>query len=158
MRTTRLLTAAIMMMALSLTMPAAATADSRPCIGTAALSEPLNVSVRTAQDVTVTTWDFTGTHDLCLADGTVVLATVAGHLTEVRRPDGSAVLVVHETMSIPTGTLDAHIVARTTPTSFDATAHAFGGTGELAGVTGHGTTIPTGPATFRSEMVYRYPA
>ena len=158
MRTTRLLTAATMVMALSLAMPSAAKADTRPCIGSAALSEPLNVSVRTSHGGTVTTWDFVGNHDLCLADGTVIVATVAGHLTEVRRPDGSAVLVVRETMSIPTGTLDAHIVARTTPTSFDATAHAFGGTGELAGVTGHGTTIPTGPGTFRSEMVYRYPA
>lgn len=158
MRPIRLLIAATMVLGLSLATPAVAKADTRLCVGLATLSEPHNVTVRTAHDVTVTTWDFTGTHDLCLADGTVVLATVAGHVTEVRRNDESAVLVVRETMSIPTGTLDALIVARTTPTSFEATAHAFGGTGELAGVTGHGTTTPTGPGTFRSEIVYRYPA
>ncbi len=157
MRIVRLLKTAIVVAALSLAMPPPAQADTRMCIGSATLGDPVNFTTRTADGVAVDTWEFTGTHDLCLADGTVVTATLAGHVTQIRRDDGSALLVVRETMSIPTGTLDALIVARTTPTSFQATVRAFGGTGELAGVTGRGTTTPTGPGTFRSEILYRYP-
>ena len=157
MRIIRLLLTAMVGAVISIAVPPAAQADTRTCVGSATIGEPTNLTTRSAGGTTVETWEFTGTHDLCLADGTVVAATLSGQATQVRRDDASAVLVVRETLSIPTGTLDAHIVARTTSTSFQADVRLFGGTGELAGVTGQGTTTPTGPGSFRSEIVYRYP-
>ena len=157
MRIIRLLMAAMVGAVMSIAISPPAHADTRTCVGAATISDPTNLMTRSAGGVTVETWEFTGTHDLCLADGTVVVATLTGQVTQIRRDDGTALLVVRETLSIPAGTLDAHILARTTPTSFEANVRLFGGTGELAGVTGQGTTIPTGPGSFRSEIVYRYP-
>lgn len=157
MRIIRLLMAAMSGAVISIAISPVAHADTRTCVGSATIGEPINLTTRSAGGVTVETWEFIGIHDVCLADGTVVVATVTGQATQIRRDDGSALLVVRETLSIPTGTLDAQVLARTTPTSFKANVRLFGGTGELAGVTGRGTTMPTGPGSFRSEIVYRYP-
>jgi hypothetical protein len=57
--------------------------------------------------VTIERFGFTGVHDMCLADGTVVVATLAGHLTQVTRADGTGSIFVRETLSITNGTLDS---------------------------------------------------
>ncbi len=141
----------------SLAAPAAAQPHTATCVGTTTLGPPTNYTSSERGGVTVEKFDFTGVHDLCLADGTVVVATLAGRLTQVTRDDGTGRIFVRETMAIPTGTLDAIVRVRFSPTSFDATVRVFGGTGELAGISGQGTTTPTGPNTFLSQIVYRYP-
>lgn len=157
MRIIRFLMMALVGVAFTIAISPAAHGETRTCIGSATIGAPIDLTTRTADGVTVEMWEFTGTHDVCLADGTVVVATVTGDVTQIRKDDGTSLLVVRETLSIPTGTVDALVLARTTPTSFEADVRLFGGTGELAGVTGHGTTMPTGPGSFRSEIVYRYP-
>ena len=157
MRAARVLRAGVLVLALSSAAPTAALGGTVTCIGSATIGAPTNYASRAEGGVVIETWDFTGTHDLCLADSTVVTATMAGQAISVSRADGSTVLVVRETLSIPAGTLHAIVLARLTPSSFEATVHAYGGTGELAGVTGRGTTTPTSPNTFQSEVVYRYP-
>jgi hypothetical protein len=141
----------------SVAAPAAAQPHTATCIGTATLGPPTNYTSSERGGVKIERFDFTGVHDLCLADGTVVVATLAGHLTQVTRDDGSGSIFVRQTMSIPTGSLESIVRVRFSPTSFDANALVFGGTGELAGISGHGTTAPTGPNTFLSRVVYRYP-
>ena len=159
MRRTHVLKAAIAVVAavFSFAAPAAAQPHTAVCIGTATLDPPTNYASSERGGVTVETFDFTGVHDLCLADGTVVVGTLAGSLTQVTRGDGTGRIFVRQTMSTPNGTLDSIVRVRFGPTRFDATAHVFGGTGELVGITGHGTTAPTGPNTFLSRIVYRYP-
>jgi hypothetical protein len=156
MRITHLLKAATVAAVFLLAVPTAADAHTATCVAVATLDPPTNFTSRAADGVIIETWDFTGLHGLCLADGTYVDADLAGHVTQVRHDDGTGRLVVRETMSIPTGTIEALVVVRFSPTSFDATAVVFGGTGELSGVSGRGTTQPTGPNTFLSETVYRY--
>src|SRR5215210_4636335 len=159
MRGTHALTATMVMVAalFSLEAPAAAQPHTALCVGTATLDPPTNYTSSARRGVLIESFDFTGVHDLCLADGTVVFATLAGHLTQISRADGTGSILVRQTMSIPSGTLESMVRVRFSPTSFDANAFVFGGTGELAGVTGHGTTAPTGPHTFLSRLVYRCP-
>ena len=106
--------------------------------------------------VTVETWDFTGVQDFCLADGTVVDATMEGQLTLVTRADGTGLVVVPYAIVIPNGTLKGIVTTRFSPTTFDAKIHAFGGTGVLSGVTGYGTAQMTGPNTFTNRTTYWY--
>jgi hypothetical protein len=156
MRITHLLKAAMVGAVFLLAVPTAADAHSATCIAVTTLDPPTNFTSRAADGIVIETWDFTGVHGLCLADGTNVEADLEGHVHQVRHDNGTGTVVVQETMSIPTGTLKGLVVVRFSPTSFDATAVAFGGTGELSRVSGKGTTQPTGPNTFLSEMVYRY--
>ena len=159
MRRTRVLMVGMVMAAalFSLAAPAAAQPHTATCVGSATLGPPTNYTSTERGGVSIERFDFTGVHDLCLADGTVVVGMLAGHLTQVTRADGTGSIFVRETLSIPNGTLDSTIRVRFSPTSFDATALVFGGTGELAGIFGQGTTTPTGPNTFLSRIVYRYP-
>ena len=156
MRITHLLKATMVAAVFLLAVPTPAHAHTATCVAVATLYPLTNFTSRAGDGVVIETWDFTGLHGLCLADGTHVDADLAGHVTQIRHDDGTGRLVVRETMSIPTGTLDALVVVRFSPTSFEATAIVFGGTGELSGVSGKGTTQPIGPNTFLSETLYRY--
>lgn len=156
MRITHLLKAAMLAAVFLVAVPVAADAHTATCVAVATLDPPTNYTSRARDGVVIETWDFTGLHGLCLADGTHIDANLVGHVNQIRHADGTGTLVVRETMSMATGTLEALIVVRFSPTSFDATAIVFGGTGELSGVTGRGTTQPIGPNTFLSETVYRY--
>lgn len=163
MRGTRLLKAAIVaatvsVIAISMTVPTAAHArpHTAACVGTTTLGPPVNYTSTAGRGVTVARWDFTGVQDLCLADGSVVVATMAGHLTLMTREDGTGRVVVRYSLAVPNGSLEGTVHTQFSPTSFDAKVHAFGGRGVLTGMSGYGTTVMTGPNTFNDTMVYRY--
>lgn len=157
MRGVQLLKAAILAVAVA---GAPGVAEATPqavvCVGTTTLGPPTNYAVTDGPGVTVETWDFTGVQDFCLADGTVVEATMEGQLTLVTRADGTGLVVVPYAIAISNGMLKGIVYTQFSPTTFDAKIYAFGGTGVLSGVTGYGTTQPTGPNTFLDQMTYRY--
>jgi hypothetical protein len=138
--------------------PATASAENGKalCIGITTIGPPSNFSSTVHGDWTIEEFDFTGVHDLCLEDGSIVAAPMVGHIRRMVDGEGAGHLVVHETLSIPGGTLDGTVRTRFTPTTFDARVHVSGGTGVLSGVSGHGVTEPTGPNTFLSHIVYKY--
>lgn len=135
---------------------AGAQPETVTCVGHSTLGPPTNFTSTGGEGVTIQRWDFTGNQDLCLADGTVVLAALTGRISLFTRADGTGWVLVHYTDTIPMGTLDGTVVTHFSPTSFDARVHAFGGTGVLTGMTGTGTTVMTGPNTFDDVMEYRY--
>lgn len=162
MRRTHVLKAAVVMAAAVLSMaaqasPAAAAPHTVVCVGTTTLDPPTNYTSNGAAGLIVVRFDFTGVHDFCLGDGSVVVATMAGNLTQFSHDDGTGSIVVRYTVSVPGGTLDGIVQARFSPTSFKADIVAFRGTGTLSRVTGRGATTPTGPNTFSDRIVYRYP-
>jgi hypothetical protein len=126
------------------------------CVGSTTLHAPKNYSAAGSGPVTVERWDFTGVQDFCLRDGSGVEAEIAGDLTLTTHADGSGIVVVHYSLAVTDGTLKGTVLTHYSPTSFDSRVHAFGGTGVLSGVSGEGTTIPTGPNTFADQMEYRY--
>src|SRR5437016_11842154 len=67
------------LMALAVTTTGAA---PEPCYGTVQLTSQSNFQVRQAGRQTFVQFDFTGLHDICLADGSVVTGIVAGHLAQ----------------------------------------------------------------------------
>ena len=87
--------------------------------------------------------------DLCLADGSVVVAEMTGHLRLTTGDDGTGRVLVAYGLAIPGGTLEGTVHTRFSQTSFDARVHAFGGTGVLLGMTGRGTHPDDGPQHFR---------
>lgn len=155
MRFIRLLLAAMVGAVISIAVPPAAQADTRTCVGSATIGEPTNLTTRSADGVTVETWEFTGRHDLCLADGTVVVAMLTGQAMQVRR-DGEAPCSScgRRCRSPPGRSTRTSSPGRLPPASRPTWSD---GTGELTGVTGHSTTTPTGPGSFRSQIVYRNP-
>lgn len=156
MRSAHMFKAAVAVAAWSLAVPTAADASTITCVGTTTLGPPASYTSSGGGGALVERLEITGVHDLCLADGTVVSAAITGTLLKVTHPDGTGHVVVNETLSVAGGTLEGNVRARFSPTSFDATVHAYGGTGTLKGMSGRGTTIPTGPNTFLSEVVYQY--
>ena len=156
MRRAHMFKAAVAVAALSLAAPTTADASTITCVGTTTLGPPASYTSKERGGDLVEKLEITGVHDLCLADGTVVSATITGTLRQVTHPDGTGHVVVDETLSVAGGTLEANIRADFSPTSFDATVRAYGGRGTLRGMSGRGTTVPTGPNTFLSEIVYHY--
>ena len=156
MRGAHVLKAAMAVAVLPLVVPTAAGADTAPCVGTATVFPPTPTRLTGGEGATVARFEFTGTHDFCLADGTVVLADMAGTMQLVTHTDGTAHMTIHSTLTIPGGTIDGLLLA-TIGETFDGTVHGFHGTGVLTGVSGTGITYPTGPNTFESVVDYRYP-
>lgn len=157
MRSASKFKAAVAAAACMAVVPSAADASTGTCFGTTTLNAPSSYTSHGGRGALVERLGISGVHDLCLADGTKVGATLAGTLMQVTRPDGTGHVVVHETLSVVDGTLEANVRAFFSPTSFDATVHVYGGTGSLRGITGRGTTSPTGPNTFLSQIDYEYP-
>ncbi len=157
MRGIQLLRAAVLT-AVILLVPTVAEASLHTvrCVGTTTLDPPTNYSSTRGQGVTVERWDFTGVQDLCLADGSIVDAAMEGDAIVVTRQDGTGRAIVRYTLAVPDGTLQGIGRAQFTQTTFDGRVRAFGGTGVLSGMSGHGTTRPTGPNTFLDEIIYQY--
>jgi hypothetical protein len=82
-RTTRMkqlfLYTSLAVMALAVTTTGAA---PEPCGGTVQLTGQSNFQVRQAGTQTFVQFDFTGLHDICLADHSVVTGIVEGHLVQ----------------------------------------------------------------------------
>ena len=157
MRSAHMFKAAVAVAACSLALPTAADASTITCVGTTTLGPPASYTSSGGGDALVERLEITGMHDLCLADGTVVSAAITGTLLQVTHPDhGTGHVVVNETLSVMGGTVEANVRARFGPEGFDATVHVYGGTGTLEGMSGRGTTFPTGEGTFFSQIDYQY--
>ena len=61
--------------------------------------------MRQAGSQTFVEFDFTGLHDICLADGSEVTGTVAGHLVQRTSANGDLGLRFDEILSYGGGTL-----------------------------------------------------
>src|ERR1700745_4511268 len=71
--------ASLTVMALSVT---ATASNPEPCSGTILLTGMSNFQVRQVDSQTFVEFDFTGLHDICLADHSEVTGTIAGHLAQ----------------------------------------------------------------------------
>src|SRR6476620_6327395 len=82
-RTTRMkqifLYTSLVVMSLAVTTTGAA---PEPCEGTVQLTSQSNFQVRQAGQKTFVEFDFTGLHDICLEDHSVVTGIVEGHLVQ----------------------------------------------------------------------------
>ena len=75
------------------------------CEGTVQLTSQSNIQVRQAGRQTFVQFDFTGLHDICLADGSVVTGIVEGHLVQRTSANGDFSLTFDEVLSYNGGTL-----------------------------------------------------
>jgi len=75
------------------------------CDGTVQLTSQSNFQVRQAGRQTFVQFDFTGLHDICLADRSVVTGIVEGHLVQRISANGDFSLTFDEVLSYNGGTL-----------------------------------------------------
>jgi hypothetical protein len=149
----------------ALTLGAAAptsAATSIRCTGDASVMPILStIDVRTIGAVTVTSFDFIGTHSFCDRSGSRVEGTWSGHLTQVATPNGATIMRVQGRDVFPSlgGTLDVvGMIAISPKGHWSSWARGYNGTGGLEGVTTHSVKIfPTAdPAVlgFRNVIVW----
>jgi hypothetical protein len=142
--------------AVALAGPAEASAPVA-CEGNVALTGVSNQQIRAVGPHTIVSFDFTGLHDLCLADGTKVVATIAGHLVQRLAPNGDLTLRFDEVLSYGGGDLAFRGEASLSGTNWQSHVQSVGqGTGPLAGIQGQGSFFPTGPASFADVIYYVY--
>src|SRR6266536_4312205 len=105
-RTTRMkqifLYTSLAAMALAVTTTGAA---PERCDGTVQLTSQSNFQVRQAGGQTFVQFDFTGLHDICLADRSVVTGIVEGHLVQRISANGDFSLTFEEVLSYYGGIL-----------------------------------------------------
>ncbi len=89
-------------MALAVTTTSAA---PERCDGTVQFTSQSNFQMRQAGRQTFVQFDFTGLHDICLADGSVVTGIVEGHLVQRTSANGDFGLTFDEVLSYNGGTL-----------------------------------------------------
>ena len=75
------------------------------CDGTVQLTSQSNFQVRQAGSQTFVEFDFTGLHDICLADRSVVTGIVEGHLVQRSSANGDFSLTFDEVLTYNGGTL-----------------------------------------------------
>src|SRR6266536_2878620 len=75
------------------------------CDGTVQLTGQSNFQMRQAGTQTFVEFDFTGLHDICLADHSVVTGIVEGHLVQRISANGDFNLTFDEVLSYNGGTL-----------------------------------------------------
>ena len=135
----------------------ASAAAPTACAGTIDLASVWNQSMRAAGPETIVSFDFAGTHDICLADGSKVAGDIVGHLVEHLAPDGSLTLHFDEVLSFDDGTVRFRGEASLIDGNWRSEVRTVGaGTGVLAGVEGHGSFYPTGPSSFDDVIDYEY--
>ena len=128
-----------------------------PCEGTVQLTSQSNFQVRQAGRQTFVEFDFTGLHDICLADGSQVTGTVAGHLVQRTSDNGDLGLRFDEVLSYGGGTLGYRGEASLTRGNWQSNVMTVGlGTGPLAGIHGQGAFVFTGPASLADVIYYVY--
>jgi opacity protein-like surface antigen len=153
----RLLAAAVAAAAAVVAAGPADAAAPVACAGTVNLTGTSNFEVRAAGLETFVSFDFTGTHDLCLADGSLVIGTVQGHLLQRLAPDGDLTLRFDEVLSYGGGTLGYRGEASLSGPNWQSHVQTVGaGTGVLAGISGQGSFFPTGPTSFADVIDYVY--
>ena len=141
-------------MALAVTTTGAA---PEPCDGTVQLTSQSNFQVRQAGTQTFVQFDFTGLHDICLADHSVVTGIVEGHLVQRISANGDFSLTFDEVLSYNGGTLGYRGEGGLTGGIWQSNVMTVGlGTGPLAGIHGQGTFVFTGPASLADVIYYVY--
>jgi hypothetical protein len=144
-------------LALAMAIPVAA-AGPVTCHGVAILTSTSNVEVRFADGVTFLEFDFAGDHTICLADGTVDMATIEGRLSQRTGPDGTVNIRFVETLTYNGGTLEFRGEAVGNGNVWRSAVRTVGpGTGSLAGIHGQGTFWPTSATSFADSIAYVYP-
>ena len=146
--------ASLAVMALAVTTTGAA---PEPCEGTVELTSQSNVQVRQAGSQTFVEFDFTGLHTICLGDGSVVTATIEGHLVQRTSANGDFSLTFDEVLSYNGGTLGYRGEGSLTRGNWHSNVMTVGlGTGPLAGIHGQGTFVFTGLTSLADTIYYVY--
>ena len=145
--------------ALSILVTSANSSPAAPerCDGTVQLTSQSNFQVRQAGRQTFVQFDFTGLHDICLADHSVVTGVVEGHLVQRISANGDFSLTFDEVLSYNGGTLGYRGEGSLTGGNWQSNVMTVGlGTGPLAGIHGQGTFVFTGPASLADVIYYVY--
>ena len=110
--------------------------------------------MRQAGSQTFVEFDFTGLHDICLEDRSVVTGIVEGHL--VQRTSANGDFALPSTRSeLYGGTLGYRGEGGLTGGNWQSHVMTVGlGTGPLMGIHGQGTFWFTGPASFADVIYY----
>jgi len=132
-------------------------AAPEPCDGTVQLTSQSNFQVRQAGSQTFVQFDFTGLHEICLADRSVVTGIVEGHLVQRISANGDFSLTFDEVLSYNGGTLGYRGEGSLTRGNWQSNVVTVGlGTGPLAGIHGQGTFVFTGPTSLIDVIYYVY--
>jgi len=132
-------------------------AAPEPCDGTVQLTSQSNFEMRQVGRQTFVEFDFTGLHDICLADHSVVTGIVEGHLVQRISDNGDFGLTFDEVLSYNGGTLGYRGEGSLTRGNWQSNVMTVGlGTGPLAGIHGQGTFVFTGPASLADVIYYVY--
>src|SRR5215210_5578988 len=107
----RLLLAGVLGLVL-LPVPTTAGAQTAPCVSTVQVTGTSNHTTVSSRSLRVVRFDLTSTTEICLADGSRVTGTVAGHFTLLQRPDGTGTVYERDTVTIPGGTIQFLVTAR----------------------------------------------
>ena len=141
-------------MALAVTTTGAA---PEPCEGTVELTSQSNLQERQAGRQTFVEFDFTGLHEICLADSSVVTGIVEGHMVQRISANGDFSLRFDEVLSYNGGTLGYRGQGSLTGGNWHSHVVTVGnGTGPLAGIHGQGTFVSTGPTSLTDVIYYVY--
>lgn len=125
--------------------PAAADVTKVECTGEATIESIGNFEIREVGGVTMTSFDFTGSHPFCDRNGNPVAGSWSGHLVQRVAPNGTTTLHVQATDAFLGGTLEVIAQVTIANGTWISSAHAGNGTGGLEGVTTHQVEIfPTG--------------
>jgi hypothetical protein len=132
-------------------------AAPEPCEGTVQFTSQSNFQVRQAGTQTFVQFDFTGLHDICLADHSVVTGIVEGHLVQRISANGDFSLTFDEVLSYNGGTLGYRGEGGLTGGNWQSNVMTVGlGTGPLAGIHGQGTFVFTGLTSLADVIYYVY--
>jgi hypothetical protein len=127
------------------------------CDGTVQFTSQSNFQMRQAGRQTFVEFDFTGLHDICLADHSVVTGIVEGHLVQRTSDNGDLGLRFDEVLSYGGGTLGYRGEASLTRGNWHSNVVTVGfGTGPLAGIHGQGTFVFTGLTSLADVIYYVY--
>jgi hypothetical protein len=119
--------------------------------------QPIELWSAASRLANVRPFDFTGLHDICLADGSVVTGIVEGHLVQRISANGDFSLTFDEVLSYNGGTLGYRGEGSLTGDNWQSNVMTVGlGTGPLAGIHGQGTFVFTGPASLTDVIYYVY--
>jgi hypothetical protein len=131
--------------------------NPEPCSGTILLTGMSNFQVRQVDSQTFVEFDFTGLHDICLADHSEVTGTTAGHLVQRTSANDDIDLHFNEILSYGGGTLGYRGEASLTGDNWQSqVVTTGGGSGPLSGIHGQGTFWFTGPTSLQDLINYVY--
>jgi hypothetical protein len=99
-------------------------------------------------------FDFTGTHPLCMPDGSEVTANIAGHMVQ-HLSDNGLTLQFDETLSFGGDSLDFRGEASLAGSNWQSHVQTTGqGSGALAGVSAQGSFFPTADPTVLTDVLF----